>query len=618
MNRVHLLFLVVSVAAAVWLSQNIDPYDVLFHIVNALLHLNDAIDAIFPQTFDLRTNYDFIIVGAGTAGCVLANRLSENAEWNVLLVEAGTDENVLMRVPSFVHFLQMNDIINWQNRAERSEDAYCLAMENNQCKYPRGRVMGGSSVLNYMIYTRGNRRDFDRWAELKNVGWSYADVLPFFKKLENSEIPNATSKHDGGSGGPVTISHVDYTSDAGRVFYNAALEVGLPEVNYNGREQQGISWSQTTTKKGIRVSSNKAYIDPVRHRTNLHIATRSQVTKILISQHRATGVEFTRNNQQFQVKATKEVILAAGAFGSPQLLMLSGIGPADHLRARSVQPIIDLPGVGENLMDHYISGFIHFTTNASNPNRDAKNPMQFWKYLKDGSGPIASNAGCESIAFVNSVNISETNGHPDLEVLGISGGIHEFSGLRKNLGLRLDQAQNLYRPPADGDQNVFTLAAMPLRPRSRGRIQLVSNNPLQHPRIVPNYFADPYDFEVAMRGIKFILGLEETAAFKRTNTKALKSDLPKCVALTYASPAFWECYARHLTLSIYHYSGTCKMGGSNDEMAVVDPRLRVRGIKGLRVADASVMPEIVSGHPNSAVFMIGEKAAAMIQEDWTS
>lgn len=605
MKRVQLIIL--SATAGV---------EVLFYLVNSFLYLNDAIDS-HSQPILLRTNYDFIIVGAGTAGCVLANRLSENADWNILLVEAGSDENPLMKVPSFVHFLQMNDNINWHYRAERSEDAYCLAMENNQCRLPRGRVMGGSSVLNYMIYTRGNWRDFDRWAELGNVGWSYVDVLPFFKKLENSEIPNA-SHHDGGSGGPVTISHVNYKSDAGRVLYNAALEMGLREVNYNGKEQQGISWTQTTTKKGTRVSANTAYIEPIRHRTNLHITTRSQATKILIDQYRASGIEINRKDQRLQVQATKEIIIAAGAIASPQLLMLSGIGPAEHLRERNIEPFVNLPGVGENLMDHFSAGFLHFSTNASNLSRDFLQPINLVKYFKDGSGPVGSNAGCEMIAFINSANISETNGYPDLEVFSVSAGLHDFSGLKNNFGLQLDQVQNLYRPPTDGGQNVITLFAMPLRPRSRGRIQLASNNPLQHPRVVPNYLADPYDMEIAMRGIKFILALEKTDAFKRTNTKALKSDVPKCKTLTYGSVAFWECYIRHLTLTVYHYSGTCKMGGINDEMAVVDPRLRVRNVQGLRVADASVIPEIVSGHTNSAVFMIGEKAAAMIHEDWSN
>lgn len=619
MNRVHLVIIVGLFIISVWMDKTFKLADVMFYVVRTILYVDDAIDGIFSQPLNLSSTYDFIIVGAGTAGCVLANRLSENSDWNVLLVEAGTDENVLTSVPSFVHFLQLNDIINWQYRAERSEDAYCLAMENNQCKFPRGRVMGGSSVLNYMIYTRGNRRDFDRWAELGNDGWSYDEVLPYFKKFENSEILNATTQHNAGSGGPVTVSYVNYISDAGRVFYEAALELGLAIINYNGGEQQGISRTQTTTKNGMRVSSSRAYIDPVRHRPNLHIAKRSQVTKINIDQKStATGIEFFRNNQHFQINATKEVVVSAGAIGTPHLLMLSGIGPAKHLLSHKIQPIVDLRGVGENLMDHQTPGFVHFTTNASNLVQDLKNPIQILNYIKYGSGPFASNIGCESIAFVNSKNITETNSYPDLEVFEISGGLHEFCGLKWNFALRWDQSLNLYRPAADADQSVFLLAPMPLRPRSRGHIQLASNDPFQHPRIVPNYYADPYDMEMAIRGIKFALSLEQTAAFQRTNSVALKSSVPQCLALTYGTQAFWECHARHVTLTLYHYSGTCKMGRDEDEMAVVDSSLRVRGVRGLRVADASVMPEIVSGHPNSAVLMIGEKASDMIKVDWAS
>lgn len=618
MNRAQVIIIIVAFIVSVYFAQNNKKSDIWFYVFSAYLYIDDTIDGIFSQPLNLRASYDFIIVGAGTAGCVLANRLSENADWNVLLVEAGSDENVLMNVPSFVHFLQLNDIINWQYRAERSENAYCLSMENNQCNFPRGRVMGGSSSINYMIYSRGNRRDFDRWAELGNAGWSYEEVLPYFKKLENSKIPDAWSQHNAGSGGPVTVSYVNYFSDAGRVFYEAAMELGLAVINYNGREQQGVSRMQTTTKNGMRVSSNKAYIYPVRHRPNLHIAKRSHVTKINIDQNTATGIEFVRSNEHFQINSTKEVVVSAGAISSPQLLMLSGIGPAQHLRLHNIQPIVNLSGVGENLMDHYMPGYLHFTTNASNCNEDLRNPKTIWDYLKYGSGVIASPAGCESIAFVNSKNITETNDYPDLEVLAISGGVQEFSGLQRNLGYRWDQSRNLYHPPADGDQHVLILTPMPLRPRSRGHIQLAGNDPFQHPRIVPNYFADPYDMELAIRGIQLILSFEQTEAFKRTNTVSLKSSVPQCLAFSYGTQAFWECHARHLTTTIYHYSGTCKMGSVKDGMAVVDSRLRVKGVQHLRVADASVMPEIVSGHPNAAVFMIGEKAADMIKEDWAS
>lgn len=564
---------------------------------------------------ELRADYDFIVVGAGTAGCVLANRLSENPNWKVLLIEAGPEQNTIMDVPMFVGFLQLSNRINWKYFSERSESEYCLSMNNNQCHLPRGKLMGGSSVLNYMIYTRGNRRDYDRWAALGNGGWSFEDVRPYFEKFENNTTPEA----DLGVGGPVTISYPSFRSQTGAGFIKGAVEMGLPERHYNGEQQGGVSYLQTTTKQGFRVSSSRAYIDPVRKRANLHISTMSHVTKVIVDPvtKQATGVQLLRDNKLSTVTAKKEIILSAGAIGSPQLLMLSGIGPADQLLSVKIQPIVDLPGVGENLIDHISPGYFQFTVNVTRTTKMEIDDQQSWStYFKNGSGILGMPGGCETIAFFDSTNFSRTDSYPDVEFLGISGGMHDTKEVQQNLALKDKDFYDLYEPLSTSNAKVLSIGMFVLRPRSRGHIRLRDSKPSSYPMITPNYYSDPDDVATILRAIRLMEKLEHTEAFRQMNATLLRTTMEGCNALEYGSDDYWECYVRHLTYTIYHYSGTCKMGGNGDKMAVVNPRLRVRGVKGLRVVDASIMPELVSGHPNAAVFMIGEKAAAMIKEDW--
>lgn len=613
-----LIIIIAVVAVFLW------PLD-LFHttdlIVRILFEVNVRIFSDISAYSQWLTEYDFIIVGAGTAGCVLANRLSENPHWNVLLIEAGADEQMLMDVPSFVSFLQSSESANWKYRTnnDSGNSRYCLAMVNQQCVFPRGKVMGGSSVLNYMIYTRGNPKDYDNWANMGAVGWSYKDVLPVFEKLEHKILNRSHESHEGHEGdeGPVPVSYVDFQTKISELFIDATVELGLSVVDYNGQTQAGVSRIQTTTKNGWRVSSNRAYIDPVRSkRPNLHIRTRSQVTKILIDQQtkRAYGVELYGSDGFVQVLATKEVIVSGGSINSPQLLMLSGIGDAEHLNEQNITVIVHRHAVGRNLMDHLSPGFWHFTTTEDSPLADGVKILSFVNYVLKGSGSWGSPASLESIAFFDSLNLTSQNAYPDLELLQASNGINEYNQYSKMLGIRPEIADRLFQ--SDSGQQTFMIAILVMRPKSRGHIRLRSNDPLQHPLINPNYFSDPYDLEVAIRGIRTVHKLEETEAFKKMGAKLVRSTVPECEPLEFGTDEYFECIARHLTLTIYHYSGTCKMGGRDDPTAVVDPRLRVIGVDGLRVADASIMPEIVSGHTNGPVFMIGEKASEMIKTDW--
>lgn len=582
---------------------------------------------------DVLAEYDFIIVGAGTAGCVLANRLSANAAWSVLLLEAGPEETTIMDVPLFVHLMQTSDRINWKYRTEpkpptkaTEEGLYCGAMEDGRCNWPRGRVMGGSSVLNYMIYTRGNRWDYDNWAALGNRGWSYDDVLPYFETVEKRI--DAETEDDGATTttgrGAVPISEAPYHSVMSEAYVAAMQQLGLSRVrDYDSAARQsGVAYLKTTTKRGWRISANRAYVDPVRRtRRNLHVLSSTLVNRVVIDAktRRATAVDVTlADGSRTEIRARREILLAAGAINSPQLLMLSGIGPSEHLRSVHVDPVADLPGVGRNLMDHVSAGYIHFTINVTDtPTRAVQTVTPWLRYARDGTGPIALPGGCESLAFYDSANFTRVDSVPDVEMLQVSGAFYDSAEVRENVGLRMKHYMQLFWSAVSENRPAMSIGAYVLRPLSRGSIALADNRSTTAPLITPNYFADPQDLRLTIAAIRQILQLEETPAFRRINATAIRATVDQCWDLEYGTDAYWECYVRHVTLTIYHYSGTCKMGPATDPEAVVDERLRVRGgVKGLRVVDASVFPVIVSGHTNAAVFMVAERAAAMIVEDW--
>lgn len=495
----------------------------------------------------------------------------------------------------------------------------CLGLDNNQCNWPRGKVVGGSSVLNYMIHTRGNRRDYDNWAEMGNEGWAFKDVLKYFKKMENVNIPDiaANTKYHS-TDGHVSVSYAPYHTKIAVAIMDAAKEMNFPILDYNGRTQTGYSYLQLHLNNGTRASASRSYLHPIRHRPNLHVKKYSEATKILINPHtkEAYGVEFRNAHRTYHIKARKEVIVSSGAINSPKLLMLSGIGPKKELTRLNI-PIMSNLRVGYNLMDHITLGGITFMIDkpySLTTDRVLNNRSALIQYLSYHRGPISIAGGCEVIAFYDLKDPTNPDGYPDLELLFQGGSIVSDPLLRKNFGIRDDIYNKIYKPIESKES--WMVWPMLLLPKSKGRIILQDANPKSKPLIFPNYFSHPDDINTLVDGVQRIMELVHMPALQKIGTKLHTIPIPACKHFGFGTRAYWECQARQFTFTIYHYSGTAKMGPKSDKTAVVDPRLRVYGIKNLRVIDASIMPMIPAGHTNAPTYMIAEKGADMIKEDW--
>ncbi|XP_069698986.1 glucose dehydrogenase [FAD, quinone]-like [Periplaneta americana] len=566
---------------------------------------------------NIENEYDFIIVGAGTAGSTLANRLTEVPEWKVLLIEAGGEENFVMDIPIVANFLQFTTA-NWKYKTVPSNTS-CLGHQNKQCNFPRGKVMGGCSVLNYMIYTRGHPKDYDNWAALGNKGWSYQDVLPYFMKSEDMSIPELardTKYHS--TGGYLTISYAPYHTPLADAFLQAGLETGQKLVDYNAQSMTGFSYLQNTMKNGTRWSSSRAFLHPIRKRKNLHVKKMSMVIKIIIDPQTkvAEGVQFVHNRRYYTVRARKEVIVSAGAINSPQLLMLSGIGPREHLESVGIPVIQDLP-VGYNLMDHIASGGVVFTIDKNMSlitDKILSDTSNLANYFAYHTGPLSIPGGCETLAFYDLKDPNNPNGYPDMELLFEAGSLASEQTLKENFGIDNELYDAVYRPILGAES--WMILPMLMRPKSKGRVMLKDRNPFHKPLIYPNYYAHEEDVETMVGGIKKSIELGKTKAFQRMGSKLHDIPLPGCKMHKFSSDDYWRCVVRQLTLTIYHICGTCKMGPNGDPTAVVDPRLRVHGINRLRVIDVSIIPQIPVGHTNGPTYMIAEKGADLIKEDW--
>ena len=567
--------------------------------------------------FPLDPEYDFIVIGGGSAGAVVASRLSEIPNWHVLLLEAGPDENEITDVPSLAAYLQMTKL-DWKYKTEPTGKA-CLAMKGGRCNWPRGKVLGGSSVLNYMLYVRGNRQDYDHWEALGNPGWGYQEALYYFKKSEDNRNPYLQKSPYHGTGGYLTVQEAPWKTPLVVAFVEAGMELGYENRDINGEHQTGFMIAQGTIRRGSRCSTAKAFLRPVRLRRNIHTALNAHVTKIIIDPvtMRANGVEFYRDGRKQIVRARKEVIVSAGAVNSPKLLMLSGIGPQEHLRHVGIPVLKNLP-VGNNLQDHV--GIAGLTFLIDKPVSIVQDRLQAapvtMHYVANGRGPMTTLGGVEGYAFVNTKYANESGTYPDIQFHAAPASISSDAGVqvRKVLGITDDVYNTVFRPITNKD--AWTIIPLLLRPRSRGVIRLRSSNPFKNPIINANYFSDSRDIATLIEGAKIAMRVSEARVFKQFGSRTHRIKLPGCKHLQFGSDAYWECHIRHMSMTIYHPVGTAKMGPPTDPEAVVDHRLRVYGVQGLRVIDASIMPTICSGNTNAPVIMIGEKGADLIKNDW--
>lgn len=559
--------------------------------------------------------YDFIIIGGGSAGAVIASRLSEIHKWNVLLLEAGPDENEITDVPSLSAYLQLSDL-DWGYKIEPTGKS-CLGMKNGRCNWPRGKVLGGSSVLNYMLYVRGHQKDFDLWDSLGNPGWSYKDVLPYFIKSEDNRNPYLAKTPYHGKGGLLTVQESPWRTPLVLAFVQAGMDLGYPVRDINGADQSGFMIAQGTIRRGSRCSTAKAFLRPARTRKNLHVALNSHVTRILINPTtmQAYGVEFVRNGKKQIVLARKEVILSAGAINSPQILMLSGLGPKEHLGKFKIPVLKDLH-VGENLQDHVAMGGLTFLIDKPvSIVQDRFHAIAMtMQYTVNARGPMTSLGGVEGLAFVDTYLGNKS--WPDIQFHMAPASFNSDAGkrVRHILGLTDKVYNTVYKPISNRD--CFSIMPLLLRPKSRGWVRLRSKNPFHYPLINANYFDDPLDIKTLVEGAKMAYKVGNSKAFKQFGSRPHKIKFPNCKEFKFASDEYFECHIRTISMTIYHPAGTCKMGPSSDPSAVVDPRLRVHGVRGLRVIDASIMPTITSGNTNAPTIMIGEKGSDLIKEDW--
>lgn len=529
--------------------------------------------------------FDYVIVGAGSAGCVLANRLSENGKYSVCLLEAGpTDRSPWIHIPIGYGKTMFHKTYNWGFHTEPEAQ-----LNGRRIYQPRGRTLGGSSSINGLIYIRGQAGDYDEWATQGNPDWSWEKCLPYFKKLEHNDLPDSPTR---GQQGALWASSINVRHPLVDAFIEASRLNGVPlTLDFNDGTQEGVGYYQLTTRRGFRCSTAVAYLRPARQRRNLTVKTGAQAMRILFQQRRASGVLYRQGGREIKVHANREVCLCAGAIQSPQLLQLSGIGPRDLLERHGIQPVHDLPGVGENFQDHLQVRLMYEVSEPITTNDDLRSLSGKMKmglqWLLNRSGPLALgiNMGgmfCRSLPQENTS--PDTQFHfATLSADHAAGQVHPFSGC--------------------------TYSVCQLRPEARGQVRIASNDPFAAPLIQANYLSTEFDQRSTVAAVKFARRVAQTAPLARYMKREFRP------GEEVRSDDEILDFCRNHASTIFHPSGTAKMGPATDPLAVVDGALRVHGTQSLRVVDCSIMPTLISGNTNVPTVMIAEKASDLILEE---
>ncbi|XP_036147138.1 glucose dehydrogenase [FAD, quinone] [Monomorium pharaonis] len=605
-------------------AANGNPTNVFVYLIQTLLMAQCNLShGIYPpdRSEEIITSdreFDFVIVGGGSAGSVLANRLTEIEDWNVLLIEAGEDPSILSEAPAAL-LSQLHTSEDYSYNIEPEKFA-CHGYKNKTCKWSKGKALGGSSTLNAMLYVYGSDEDYNEWSRMGNKDWSYDQVLPFFKKSQNcghGHNDKWRSKYCGHDG-PLRIRPYNYSHpEVQKMVLHAAREMGMPILDaINGDKFVGYGIAQGTLDKGRRVSVSKAYLSPIKNRKNLYVMKSTRADAILLDNTRAVGVRVTlKDGRSIDIKASKEVILSAGSIATPQILMLSGIGPEAHLREMGISKVIDLP-VGKNLQDHVAWFGLHFIFKNQSATPPSPTFMldAAYEYLMYNRGLLAS----VSFDLMGFVNVHDSSAkYPNIQF--IYAHLPQWytaiaTTFFNAFNMDTDIIQAITEILAEAD--MLSSIAILQKPKSVGEIQLRSKNPADPVKIYANYFSEQEDFNTLLKSLDSLKKMLDTQTFKRHGVQLHHLDIPGCRHTTPDSEEYWKCNLQHMSSTLFHPVGTAKMGPKSDPTTVVDPQLKVHGIQGLRVIDASIMPKITSGNTNAPTIMIAEKGADFIKKDW--